>query len=97
MPQIIKPPPPGMSNPAVRAIHEEGDALAKRISAMALFQNTDAFKALDPLDAHLFTLQMEAMQTYLHILTIRLARTNDAANGRLGAAAPTLAKRPLQS
>lgn len=79
---IIQPPKPGQPlSPEVRAIRAEGDELAKRVAAMNAVRGSDAFKEANPLDAHMFTLQMEVMQSYLHILTIRLARANDAANG----------------
>lgn len=78
----------------VDAIRQEGDALAQRLAVMNHVKDSDAFKAASPLDAHLFTLQMEAMQTYLHILTIRLARANDAINGILPDTASALGKKP---
>lgn len=76
----------------VRAIKAEGDELSKRLAAMHAVKTHDSFKALAPLDGHLFILQMENMQTYLHILTIRLARANDRANGILPDTAMVLGK-----
>lgn len=88
---IIQPPKPGLPmSPAIRAIHNEGDDLAKRLAAMNQVKGSDVFKEANPLDAHLFTLQMETMQAYLHILTIRLARANDAAKGLVLDNTPTL-------
>lgn len=82
---------PGMiMSPLVRLIMAEGDELSKRLAAMAAITQEEAFKAFNPLDVHLFTLQMDAMRTYLHILTIRIARANDEAHGRVGDSASAL-------
>jgi hypothetical protein len=79
---IIKPPTPGLEmSPFIRAMMKEGDELAQKMARLNAFRETDDFKALAPLDAHTLVLQGEAMQLYLHILTIRLARANDAARG----------------
>jgi hypothetical protein len=95
---IIQPPKPGDAlSPEVRAIRAEGDQLAQRIAAMNAITGDPRFKQVSPLDAHLFTLQMEVMQSYLHVLTIRLARANDTANGVIPDTARALGKRPLQS
>jgi hypothetical protein len=92
---IIQPPKPGLdTSPEVRIIRAEGDDLAKRIAAMSAVMGSDAFKAQAPLDAHLFTLQMDAMRTYLHVLTIRLARANDRANSILPDTASALGRKP---
>lgn len=92
---ILEPPKPGLpASPEVRSIHAEGDQLAQRLGAMNAVKESDAFKEAASLDAHLFTLQMEIMQSYLHVLTIRLARANDAANGRLQDTTPTLSRKP---
>lgn len=97
MAPIIK---PGI-NPGIpykqlmNAIAKEGDELSRRIGAISQFIGTDGFKALDPLDRHLITLQRENMQTYLHILTLRLARFDEAAKGVLPAGASALDKKPL--
>lgn len=93
---IIKPQDPGLTVPAeVRAIREEGDKLAQRMAAMNQVKGMAAFKEAAPLDAHLFSLQMEIMQSYLHVLTIRLARANDTAHGVLPDTATALAKKPI--
>lgn len=93
---ILDPPKPGLpASPEVRAIREEGDQLARRIAAMNAVKESDAFKAANPLDAHLFALQMEIMQSQLHVLTIRLARANDAANGILPGTARALGAKPV--
>lgn len=92
---IIGQPQPGLpTSPEVRAIRAEGDQLAQRVAAMGQLKESDLFKEVAPLDAHLFTLQMEVMQSYLHVLTIRLARANDAANGRIPDSATALGKKP---
>jgi len=92
---VLGPPKPGLpQSPEVRAIMKEGDELAKRIAAMNHVKDSDVFNEVPVLDRHLFTLQMEAMQTVLHILTIRLARANDAHNGRLPDTATALGKKP---
>lgn len=79
----------------VRAIREEGDILARRLAAMGQVKDSKAFKEALPLDAHLFTLQMEAMQSYLHILAIRLARASDVAKGIMPDTASALGKKPI--
>lgn len=92
---VIQPPQPGLPmSPEVRAIRAEGDQLAQRLAAMNQVKDSPVFKEIVPLDAHLFTLQMEIMQSFLHVLTIRLARANDAANGRLPDTATALGKKP---
>lgn len=92
---FVIPPPkvPGLSK-EVQIIRAEGDELAQRLAAMNAVKDQPVFKELPPLDAHLFTLQMEVMQSYLHILTIRLARANDTANGILPDSARALGKKP---
>lgn len=91
----ILPPRPGLpASPEVRAIRAEGDQLAQRLAAMSGVKDSELFKEVAPLDAHLFMLQMEVMQSYLHILTIRLARANDSANGVLPDTAVALGKKP---
>jgi hypothetical protein len=79
----------------VNAIRKEGDELSKRLGAISAFIETDGFKVLDVLDKHLLTLQREQMQVYLHILTIRLARFDEAAKGVLPAGAGALGQKPL--
>lgn len=79
----------------VSAIRAEGDELARRLGTMHQVKDSDVFKAAPPLDQHLFTLQAEAMQTYLHILTIRLARANDAGSLVRPDTASALGKKPL--
>lgn len=79
----------------VLAIRAEGDELAQRIAAMMAVTRTPAFKAMNPLDAHLFTLQAETMQAVLHVLTIRLARANDADHGVLPDTASALGAKPI--
>lgn len=90
---IGKPPPGNPLSPEVRAIQKEGDELAKRMAAMHALKAQGVLEQVPVLGAHLFTLQMDAMQTYLHILTIRLARANDAANGIVPDSATALAGR----
>lgn len=79
----------------MRAIRKEGDELSMRIGIMSNFMETEGFKALDVLDKHLFTLQREQMQTYLHTLTIRLARFEEASKGVMVPGAGILTKQPL--
>lgn len=79
----------------IRAIKNEGDELSRRIHILREFVAHGDFKALDPLDAHLLTLQLEHMATYLHILQIRLARFDEAKKGVLPAGAGALAQKPL--
>lgn len=79
----------------INAIGKEGDQLAQRIAAMTAFRQTDGFEVLDVLDKHLMGLQLENMQTYLHILTIRRARFDEARKGVLPKGAGALAKSPL--
>lgn len=78
----------------MRFIRAEGDQVAQRLGAMNAVKNSEVFKEAAPLDAHLFTLQMETMQAYLHILTIRLARANDKVNGVLPDTARALGAKP---
>ena len=78
--------------PHMQRVVAEGDQLAQRLAAINAFKDTDIFKALDPLDAHLLTLQAEVMQSYLHILTIRLARAGDAQRVTGGVGNATLGK-----
>lgn len=79
----------------MNAMREEGDALSKRLGAYGHFIETPGFQALDVMDKHLLTLQREIMQSYLHTLTIRLARFDDAKKGILPASARALGKKPL--
>lgn len=79
----------------INAIRKEGDDLSKRIAAITAFTSTEGFGALDVLDKHLLTLQREQMQAYLHVLTIRLARFDEARKGVLPQGAGALAKKPL--
>jgi hypothetical protein len=80
--------------PHVQRIYAEGDELSARLAKANAFIQSDAFKALQPLDAHLLSLQSELMQSYLHVLTIRLARANDAHNGVLPDTATALSAKP---
>ena len=92
---VIPPPAPGLPlSPEVRAIRAEGDQLSQRLAAMNQAKETEAFKSAPALVAHMFTLQMEVMQSYLHILTIRLAIANDAAHGMVPDPVRALAKKP---
>lgn len=59
----------------MRRVLLEGDDLARKLAALREFTGSDAFKALDPTDAHLLVTQAEIMQAYLHLLTIRLNRS----------------------
>lgn len=79
----------------INAIRGEGDVLSRRIGAISAFTETEGFKVLDVLDKHLLTLQREIMQSYLHTLTIRLARFEEAKRGVLPVGAGALAKKPL--
>lgn len=79
----------------VSVIQAEGDQLAQRLAAMNAVKGMAAFKVAPVLEQHLFTLQMEIMQSYLHVLTIRLARANDAATGILPDTASALGRKPL--
>lgn len=79
----------------INAIKKEGDELSKRIAAITAFTNTDGFAALDILDKHLLTLQREQMTAYLHLLTIRVARFDEARKGLLPQGASALGKKPL--
>jgi hypothetical protein len=94
-PYVVKPPLIGIpSTPKplsmVEVLKAEGDALSKQIARYHQFRASDAFKALNPLDAHLYTLAMEQMQTLLHTYTIRLARASDAEKGYVPDTATTL-------
>jgi hypothetical protein len=79
----------------MNAIRKEGDELSKRLGAISAFIETPGFQALDILDKHMLTLQRETMQAYLHILTIRLARFDEANKGIIPATAGALGKRLL--
>jgi hypothetical protein len=79
----------------MNAIRKEGDELSKRMGAISAFIETPGFKALDILDKHMLTLQREIMQSYLHILTVRLARFDEAKKGVLPVGAGALNKKPL--
>lgn len=79
----------------INAMRKEGDELSRRIGAISRFIETDDFKVLDVLDKHLLTLQHEQMRVYLHILTIRLARFEEAKKGVLPAGASALGKKSL--
>lgn len=57
----------------------EGEQLAKRITGINTFRTTEAFGQLDPIDQHLLVLQCEAMQMYLHVLTLRFSAAQDIA------------------
>lgn len=92
---IIGAPKPGLAaSPLIRGIMKEGDELAQRMAGINAFKQTDTFKAMAPLDAHMLVLQSEAMQTYLHILTIRLARANDAEANKIPDTATALGGKP---
>jgi len=80
----------------VNALRKEGDELNARVEAMAAFTQTEGFKALDILDRHLFMLQMESAQAYLHLIGIRMARFSDAAKGVVGGASALGQKLNLQ-
>jgi uncharacterized protein YdcH (DUF465 family) len=86
--------PPAHLPPHVQRIFAEGDELAQKIARANQFIGSEAFKELPALDAHLLSLQTEVMQSYLHILTIRLARANDAHNGKLPDTATALGAKP---
>ncbi len=43
--------------------------------------NSGALNQVAPIDAHLFVAQISAMDAVLRIVSIRLARANDAAKG----------------
>lgn len=92
---MTKPPPlnPAMQNPLLAGIMQEGDRLAELRGRMAAYAATEDFKALPPLDAHLFMLQIESMTPYLHILQIRLARESDKATGKALDISPTLGQK----
>lgn len=79
----------------MNAISKEGDALSQRLGAMSAFIETPGFHSLDVLDKHLFTLQREIMQGYLHLLTVRLARFDEARKGVLPVGAGALGKKPI--
>lgn len=79
----------------LNAIKKEGDELSRRIATIAAFTETPGFQALDVLDKHLLVLQQEQMRVYLHILTIRLARFDEARKGVLPKGAGALDKKPL--
>jgi hypothetical protein len=79
----------------MNAIRKEGDELSRRIGAISAFTETPGFQVLDVLDKHLITLQREIMQSYLHTLTIRLARFDEAKKGVLPVGAGALSKKPL--
>lgn len=81
----------------INAIRKEGDDLSKRIAAITQFTGTPGFETLDVLDKHLLVLQREQMQTYLHLLTIRMARFDEARKGVLPQGAGALGKKPLIS
>lgn len=88
---VIQPPKPGTPTaPHIRRMMEEGDQLAQRLGALKNFVQTELFKELAPIDAHILSLQGEVMQAYLHILTIRLARANDADKGVIPDVSKTL-------
>lgn len=89
---LIKPPAIA-PNGYMRSMIEEGDELSRRLARINAYKGTDAFKALEALDAHLLMLQAEVMQGYLHVLTIRLARASDAQKGLVVPDAPMLALR----
>ena len=72
--------PLGLSR-EVELIMQEGNALSSRLDAMTAVLEMPEFAEADMLDKHLFTLQMDAMRTYLHVLSIRIARASDKAKG----------------
>jgi hypothetical protein len=86
--------PPAHLPEHVQRIYAEGDELAQKLAKANQFIQSEAFKALAPLDAHMLSLQAEVMQAYLHILTIRLARANDEHNGKLPDTATALGAKP---
>lgn len=88
---IIKPGP--INPPHIQRMMQEGDELAQRLGKLNAFVHEGpSFKGLPAIDAHLLTLQAEVMQSYLHILTIRLARASDEAKGRMSDTATALDK-----
>jgi len=89
--------PPAHLPLRVQRIYAEGDELAARLAKANQFIQSSGFKELAPLDAHLLSLQAEIMQSYLHILTIRLARANDAHNGKLPDTASALGAKSIWS
>jgi hypothetical protein len=95
-PHILGTSPAGIPYDALmNAIRKEGDELSRRMGAISQFIESPGFAALDVLDKHLLTVQRETMQAYLHLLTIRLARFDEAKKGVLPAGAGALAKKPL--
>ena len=63
-----------MIPPYQQRVIDEKKELDDRIEKLVAFQDTDVFKALDPVDSGLLIMQANAMQTYSDLLSHRILR-----------------------
>lgn len=79
--------------PHIQRMIEEGDVLAARTDRLGAWMTPDNMTKLHPLDAQLMMAQHTAMQTYLRILGLRMARANDDHRGLIPPTASALIRR----